>query len=527
MTIPEKLTCRVLLAEDSADDQQLLVAALTQDRPTVGVTVVATGTEFRRLYTQGKYDCALLDYHLPDYRADELLESMKAELGDTPVLVISHRTDQDVAVNSIRYGGTDFVGKERALVHHELWTRVEHAMATRKRKDVERRHAERRERYLAQLADTDTLTGLNNRRYLMGCMRAGRWRHGRRMSLGCVMFDLDYFKHINDTFGHHAGDRTLRTVAGAIRSKLRSDDLAIRWGGEEILVVRQSRDLVDLWDWAESVCREVEGLTIQCEASRLNVTISAGFAVCPETLFDDSVMHAADEALYLAKKLGRNQVCSAQMVQVNKLLDEVTAGTSAEATALRRVFLERITPHLGPTQIEHVGQHCEKVHAMATLIARNMNLDPAAVNRIGLAGLFHDIGKCTIPESLLAKKLKLTPSDSVIVRRHVPIGTWIGGRLGLDAQTQRLIELHHNRFDAMTLPLRDQGQNSDEEMCRLGISIIGVADAYVTMLSQRPYCEARSPANALDELRREEGRQFDPQVIRAFASGPMTVRQAA
>ena len=163
---------------------------------------------------------------------------------------------------------------------------------------------------LRESALRDPMTGLNNRRYLEECIDAmvSACRR-RKSSLAVLMLDLDFFKVVNDTHGHDAGDTVIKTLANTLRNSLRASDLVVRFGGEEFLVVLQDTDAAGATNVAESIRSAVENLKINIGTEVLRKTISIGFAVLP----DDGdafwqVVKYADVALYKAKELGRNRV---------------------------------------------------------------------------------------------------------------------------------------------------------------------------------------------------------------------------
>lgn len=178
-----------------------------------------------------------------------------------------------------------------------------------------RRHSANLEAELARLAGLDTLTGLHNRRFLesrTAAELARAQRHDAPFSV--VIGDLDHFKRINDDYGHNIGDQVLREVAKCIRDNLRQEDLAIRWGGEEFLILLPDLDEADALQVAEKIRRVLAETTLHGDDHEISVTISLGVAeYAGEDSFIDLVRRA-DEAMYRAKKEGRNRVCLASKV---------------------------------------------------------------------------------------------------------------------------------------------------------------------------------------------------------------------
>ncbi|MGR9100289.1 MAG: GGDEF domain-containing protein, partial [Gammaproteobacteria bacterium] len=166
---------------------------------------------------------------------------------------------------------------------------------------------------------TDTLTGVNNRRFLEQRLGEEICQCQRRMEpLSCFFLDIDHFKSVNDTYGHQAGDLVLRLVAGAIKDQMRNNDIVARYGGEEFVALLSSIDESLGTEIAERIRKKVKSLAIEYKDCKIRVTISIGFA-CYAPQVDSPVVteqiasaliHSADNALYLAKNKGRDCVVS-------------------------------------------------------------------------------------------------------------------------------------------------------------------------------------------------------------------------
>jgi diguanylate cyclase (GGDEF)-like protein/PAS domain S-box-containing protein len=180
------------------------------------------------------------------------------------------------------------------------------------RKRAEKALIESEER-LRQLATTDSLTGIANRRHFFDLAEkelVRSLRYGRGLAM--IIFDIDHFKKINDRLGHPAGDAVLQHIARAVQSRLRASDIFGRIGGEEFAVVLPECDPDHAVRTAERLRRAVAALRVEFSAEAVGCTISSGVAILrgdAETI--DSLMQRADEVLYAAKKRGRNQVCLA------------------------------------------------------------------------------------------------------------------------------------------------------------------------------------------------------------------------
>jgi diguanylate cyclase (GGDEF)-like protein len=249
-------------------------------------------------------DVILLDIHMPEMDGFEVCQRLKADArtAHIPIVFLTARyRDHAEIARGLEVGAYDYVTKPFNTA--ELTARIGVMMRIRRAEDDARK---------ASL--TDSLTGLHNRRFLEARLEeemARSERHGT--PLACVMLDLDHFKTINDSFGHSVGDTVLRDVACILRRHIRKSDLAIRYGGEEFVLVLFSTDAESARIVAERVRSDVEEHVMKSGNQTLRLTVSVGIASFPdkEARSVDDLMHHADEALYKAKGSGRNMVCVA------------------------------------------------------------------------------------------------------------------------------------------------------------------------------------------------------------------------
>ena len=181
-------------------------------------------------------------------------------------------------------------------------------------------------------------------------------------------------------------------------------------------------------------------------------------------------------------------------------------GPAADLRARWRRFLEYCWPVLGPAQRQHLAAHCQAVAMLSAHLSQRGGLGRFFSEEVYLAGLMHDIGKCFIADELLGQPGSLSQRQWRIMNRHSAAGGWLCRRLGADDAVVFMVANHHRPYGA------EQGLTMDGRL-QLGTHMLTVADAFVTMCSQRSYCAAMSPGEALTELRRCEGSQFDPDVV--------------
>ncbi len=354
-----------------------------------------------------------------------------------------------------------------------------------------------------RLALTDPLTGLGNHRsFHERLQRELVAAEAEGTPLALCLVDFDDLKSINDRFGHPVGD----LVLGRVASRLRQGGESFRLGGDEFAVLLPRQDERQATAVARSIVERVAALDVEGVGP---VTVSAGVATYPtHGTSRDELIRLADSALYWAKKDGKNRVRAyaaesilrANLGQLADTPDRAAQYRAAESLA--RAVDERDA---------YMGSHSQRVGDYSARIARRLGADEPAVELTRLAGNLHDLGKLAIPEEVLRKSSTLSEAERLMLERHPQIGFRMLESLGVQPVAEWVLH-HHERWDGAGYPDRLAG-----EQIPLGARIIFVADAYDAMTSERAYREALSPRDALAELERCAGSQFDPAVVRALS----------
>ncbi len=263
------------------------------------------GDAFEVIKTTG-VDIILMDHTLPGGTVFDFLTSMESKGIDIPVAVITGMGDDMVASQIIKSGAYDYLAKAR-LSRESLFRVISNALE-KHRLNKEMRLAVKK---MTEMSTRDELTGLYNRRYFMDVLERemkGAERYDRKLALG--MMDLDFFKRINDTHGHPAGDEVLRQVAGLLREFSRESDIPCRYGGEEFVVVITDTSMENARLFCDRFRKKLENHVIEYQGVSLRMTVSIGVAgYCPASGQSiTTFLSQADKALYVAKEQGRNRV---------------------------------------------------------------------------------------------------------------------------------------------------------------------------------------------------------------------------
>jgi diguanylate cyclase (GGDEF)-like protein len=354
-----------------------------------------------------------------------------------------------------------------------------------------------------QLALTDPLTGLGNHRSFHERLQrelAAAEESGTSLSL-CLV-DIDDFKSVNDHFGHPVGDRVL----GQVAARLRQGGESFRLGGDEFAVLLPGLDDRNAVAVARSIVERVGAAQLDQVGS---LTVSAGVATFPiQGVGRDELIRLADSALYWAKEDGKNrartyEAAKIELAQLQQLADSPDRAARYRAAASLAKAVD--------ARDAYTGSHSERVADLAARIARRLGSDDSSIELTRLAASLHDLGKLAIPEEILRKPSELNESERLVLQRHPQIGYRMLESLGVEPIAEWVLH-HHERWDGDGYPDRLRGDEIP-----LGARIIFVADAYDAMTSERVYRKPLSPREALEELERCSGTQFDPQIVEAFS----------
>ncbi len=329
-------------------------------------------------------------------------------------------------------------------------------------------------------AQTDALTGLGNRRALARVLERELPRATTAEPLVLVLFDLDGFKHYNDTFGHPAGDTLLVRLGGSLAAFLSGRGSAFRMGGDEFCALLEPHDQPAeplIVGAAAALSERGEGFEIGCSYGAIELPLEAQDVA--------EALRIADQRMYAQKNAGR------------------TSASRQSKDVLLRALAER-----NPFLRSHLGG----VADLAESTALSLQLSHDLVEQVRHATELHDVGKVAVPDAILTKPGPLDEEEWTFIRRHTIIGERIIGAAPALTRVAALVRHSHERWDGRGYPDGLAGADIP-----LGARIVAVADAFDAMTSPRPYSRPRSPAAALDELARNAGTQFDPAVVEAFA----------
>jgi diguanylate cyclase (GGDEF)-like protein/putative nucleotidyltransferase with HDIG domain len=356
----------------------------------------------------------------------------------------------------------------------------------------------------SEAARTDALTGLLNRRGFeetIALELARTTRSGAALSV--VIVDLDHFKALNDRFGHQAGDVALQRLATLCRDGKRVVDSAARIGGEEFALVLPYTDANGAYLVAERLRRLIHDRA----SDETMLTASFGIAAYPEHGTDeDALLRAADQALYVAKQLGRDR----SVIFSHEVAATVHQGLDVPLLAREQTTAVLVLAETLDLRDAGTGAHSQTVGRYSEMIARELGLPAERIERIRLAGLLHDIGKLGVPDEILRKPGRLSETEFTEIRKHPELGARILAGANLD-DISGWVLAHHERPDGAGYPF---GLSAGQ--IPLEARILAVADAFEAMTADRVYRAGMPHDAAVEELRRCCASQFDETVVHAF-----------
>lgn len=354
---------------------------------------------------------------------------------------------------------------------------------------------------------TDELTKFYNHRYFQET--ANIWIHSQRYTrFGLAIIDIDQFKIYNDLYGHASGDIALKRIAEIIKNVTTDKELLVRFGGEEFVVLYPDVTPEEVLVKAERIRSTVEHEFLLSTDIREFLTVTIGISnydADGNTL--EELITKADNAVLQGKQSGRNKT-----IMYNSSNDTIHHDTSVQ-DKIKDAFVSSIYALAATIDAKdhYTYGHSNNVALLSEALARKAGFAEDKIDIVRNAGLLHDIGKVGIPESVLSKPGFLTDEEYEIMKGHVVQSINIIKHIPNLIDTIPVVISHHERFDGKGYPRGIKGDN----IPLLG-RVICIADAFDAMTTDRPYRKGLSLEQAIYELKKNAGTQFDPDLVDMF-----------
>jgi diguanylate cyclase (GGDEF)-like protein/putative nucleotidyltransferase with HDIG domain len=338
---------------------------------------------------------------------------------------------------------------------------------------------------LLYLSYHDHLTDLHNRRYFEEELL--KLDTKENLPLSIIMCDVNGLKLVNDSFGHNSGDELLKNVAKTIKIACRENDVIARIGGDEFVVVLPKTSA----DETVEIANHIKELASKEKVVNIELSISYGHET--KTVESQSIIEVianAENHMYRHKLYERSSIKSKT---IDLIMNTLFEKSNREA------------------------KHSNRVSQISQAIASKMDFNKDAINQIRIAGLIHDIGKIGVDEKILNKPERLTIDERREIERHPEIGWRILSSTNEFSELAQFVLHHHEKWDGSGYPNGIIG-----EAIPIEARIIGVADAYDAMTSKRSYQKGMIKEDAINELKRCSGTQFDPGIVEVFINHVLT-----
>ena len=338
-----------------------------------------------------------------------------------------------------------------------------------------------KEENLKYLSYHDGLTDLFNRSYLEEEME--RLNTERQLPISLIMCDVNGMKIINDTYGHKKGDEVLIKVADILRQCTRDEDIVSRWAGDEFVILLPQTNL----DTARKISRRIEKVCEGAEFKDIPITLGMGIAAKKDLNEEfQEILARADEKMY------KDKLTKAQSAE-NKLVQNMLNTLAAKS--------------------QETTEHAMRMTELAHSLGKEMGLSNEQLNNLSLLASLHDIGKTTISEDILTKPGRLTEEEWEIIKEHPERGYTIASATEEFAPIAKAVLHHHEKWNGEGYP-----QGLKENDIPLLSRVIAIVDAYDVMTTGRPYKEAMSKKEALEEIEDCAGSHFDPELAKKFVN---------
>ncbi|MCK9604472.1 MAG: PAS domain S-box protein [Candidatus Omnitrophica bacterium] len=382
---------------------------------------------------------------------------------------------------------------------------------------------ERMNKKLEQLALKDSHTGLYNHRYLKEAIGVNFSQTERRSSLlSVIMMDLDYFKSINDVYGHVFGDLVLKQFAMLLTKTVRPYDVVIRYGGEEFIIISPDTDRAGALILANRILENIQLHNFGNKKHSIRLKLSLAVATYPE---DDvhkgmELVDLADQILNKVKESGGNRVFSSTDIKITS-----KSSSQSPDIHLLKEKISRLTKRADQSLIEetlafakalelkdhYTGEHVERTVHYAIKLSQELKFSSERSELIRQAATLHDVGKVGISEKILQKNSRLSKKEFEEVKKHPQIGVDIIRPIHSLHPVIPALLYHHERWDGKGYPY-----GLSRQQIPLMARIVSVAAVYQALVSDRPYRNAYPKEEAIEIIQKSSGTQFDPDIVNSF-----------
>lgn len=509
---------RLLHVAADADTHKIVKGMLTNDTNMTVFQARTIASALQNLKDQ-PFDMILLDFYLPDGTGPELIKMIHHRHIALPVICITGLGSEEIATEVLRGGADDYLTKKN-LTKDKLIKAIKKSLEKFRLKADLNRAMEK----MAAMSTYDALTGLYNRRYMNEVLdqefsRATRYG----LDLSCILFDIDFFKQVNDHFGHACGDFVLKEFSSRICRNKRESDYVFRYGGEEFLLLLPQTSAEGARRSGENILRCCRNHNYEYDDHSFKVTVSLGVAdlsSCrPESA--NELVASADKALYQAKAAGRNCLRLFErakddrtlfkkaydekgFLHLKKQISSILENTK-EATI---TSLELLTREIGCVDLT---QETRRIKTYIDLFCKHLGLTDCVAKAIKQAASLNNCFKIMLGDEIFFKKEALTDEDKKKIEKLPYLQLELINKFDAFDEEKKMLLYHHEWYNGSGYP---EGLRFDE--IPLGAKIFSITNALVAMTADRAFREKMSYEQAVEEIVNHAGTQFDPVLVDSF-----------
>ena len=464
---------------------------------------------------KNKYNIILLEYNLPDGNAIDLLTHIKDLNINVPAVMITGHGNEKIAVKSLQAGCSEYLSK-RDFSRDALFSAIRNALEKfRVKREFDTAIAE-----MARMSTRDGLTGLYNHRHMIKILDNEFYRAKRYgTDLSCLLLDLDFFKDVNDTFGHQFGDFVLKEFSRRIERTSRDSDYCFRYGGEEFLMLLPHIDIEGALQKAESIRTEIDTQPYDDGTDKTTVTVSIGVASFKECIpaKPEDLLGFADKAAYQAKTEGRNRIVAyrkksapqdkGKVVPGGKDLNYLKNHLASILEKTKQSSISSLELLIRETREPGLKERSQQFVKYLTLIGEKLCLPRPLIETFRRVALLHNCFSIMLEKLVTSAGDTLTEEEDII-KHHPYMVNDLAEMFDFFSDERSVLLHHHENYDGTGYP---EGLKGDQ--IPLGARMFRVVDALVAMTSKRTYKKILSMEEAIAELSDNAGRQFDPSLV--------------
>ncbi len=462
----------------------------------------------------------ILDWMMPGMNGVEICRKVR-EQGREPytyIMLLTMKDKQRDIVYGMEAGADDYITKP--FNQHELRVRLK---AGRRIVEMNKELLDARE-VLRKKVIYDDLTGLYNRHYMVEILEKEYARALRHQTdLSCLLLDIDYFKVINDTFGHVFGDSVLREFSACLKRVARKYDFIFRYGGEEFMILLPNTGIDGALSVAEKIRSTCESKVYKDGINVTIATVSIGVTSVKNHQPSESneLIAFADKALYRSKSEGRNKVSvyindssmqsSEDKISENKDCRYLRENISSILEKTKKASVQSLcllVRNLGATKYL---KHNHQVVRYIELIGERFNLPPSVIESFKNVALLHDNFKILLKKTLKSKSKRLNTSEKREIESHPDMMAELTELFDFFVNERSILQHHHENYDGSGYPVGLKGNEIP-----LGARIFAIVDAMVAMSSERSFRKNLLPEDVIREFADNAGIQFDPKLVLVF-----------